>query len=103
MTIVSQRKLADVLLDKLWAEGVRQLFGIPGDYALNLFNAVQKDGRFQLVTLSHEPAVRFAAGVADAKPRKTDTAPRSQAQNLGKNPSRSAVPRSQAPPGTAVP
>lgn len=54
-------KLSDFLLNQLWAEGVRHLFGIPGDFVLNLFGAVESDGRFRLVTLSHEPAVGFAA------------------------------------------
>jgi indolepyruvate decarboxylase len=49
------------LFDQLWQAGVRQIFGIPGDYVLNLYEALEDDGRFQLVRLSHEPAVGFAA------------------------------------------
>jgi indolepyruvate decarboxylase len=49
------------LLDQLWNEGVRHIFGIPGDFVLNLYEALEDDGRFQLVRLSHEPAVGFAA------------------------------------------
>jgi indolepyruvate decarboxylase len=49
------------LFDQLWARNVRQVFGIPGDYALNLYEAFERDGRFQLVRLSHEPSVGFAA------------------------------------------
>jgi TPP-dependent 2-oxoacid decarboxylase len=41
------------LFDQLWARNVRQVFGIPGDYALNLYEAFERDGRFQLVRLSH--------------------------------------------------
>jgi len=37
------------------------VFGIPGDFVLNLYEALSQDGRFQLVTFSHEPAVGFAA------------------------------------------
>lgn len=54
-------KLHAVLFDELWSAGVRQIFGIPGDFVLNLYEALQRDGRFQLVRLSHEPAVGFAA------------------------------------------
>jgi indolepyruvate decarboxylase len=54
-------KLCTFLFDELWQQGVRHIFGIPGDFALNLYEALQADGRFGLVTLSHEPAVGFAA------------------------------------------
>ena len=54
-------KLHQVLFDEIYAQGVRQIFGIPGDFVLNLYEALSQDGRFQLVTLSHEPAVGFAA------------------------------------------
>ena len=49
------------LFDQLWNHGVRHIFGIPGDFVLNLYEALEDDGRFQLVRLSHEPAVGFAA------------------------------------------
>jgi len=54
-------KLHQVLFDEIYAQGVRQIFGIPGDFVLNLYEALSQDGRFQLVTFSHEPAVGFAA------------------------------------------
>lgn len=54
-------KLHTYLFDQLWNQGVRQIFGLPGDFVLNLYEALQDDGRFQLVRLSHEPAVGFAA------------------------------------------
>ena len=58
-------RLSAFLFDELWREGVRQIFGIPGDFVLNLYEALEDDGRFRLVRLSHEPAVGFAAdGVA---------------------------------------
>lgn len=53
--------LATTLFDALWARGVRHIFGLPGDYALNLFDALQDDGRFGVVRLGHEPSVGFAA------------------------------------------
>lgn len=53
--------LHQFLFDQLWHRGVRHIFGIPGDFALNLYEAFERDGRFTLVRLSHEPAVGFAA------------------------------------------
>jgi indolepyruvate decarboxylase len=53
--------LHSFLFDQLWARGVRHIFGIPGDFVLNLYEALERDGRFGLVRLSHEPAVGFAA------------------------------------------
>jgi indolepyruvate decarboxylase len=54
-------KLHQFLFDALWKHGVRQIYGLPGDFALNLFEALEDDGRFQLIRLGHEPAVGFAA------------------------------------------
>ena len=54
-------KLHTFLFGQLWHEGVRQIFGIPGDFVLNLYEALEDDGRFQLIRLSHEPGVGFAA------------------------------------------
>jgi indolepyruvate decarboxylase len=54
-------KLHAFLFDALQRAGVRHIFGIPGDFALNLYEALERDGRFSLVRLSHEPAVGFAA------------------------------------------
>ncbi len=53
--------LQQFLFDTLWTHGVRHIYGIPGDFALNLFEALQRDGRFEVVRLGHEPAVGFAA------------------------------------------
>ncbi|HEX6572713.1 MAG TPA: indolepyruvate/phenylpyruvate decarboxylase [Steroidobacteraceae bacterium] len=57
-------KLAEALLQGLLDHGVQQLFGIPGDFALPLFKATQAWGKLPLHTLSHEPAVGFAADAA---------------------------------------
>jgi indolepyruvate decarboxylase len=54
-------KLHTFLFDQLWHHGVRHIFGIPGDFVLNLYEALEDDGRFRLIRLSHEPAVGFAA------------------------------------------
>jgi len=54
-------RLHQFLFDCLWQHGVRHIFGIPGDFVLNLYEAFERDGRFRLVRLSHEPSVGFAA------------------------------------------
>src|SRR5499427_6474205 len=54
-------KLHAFLFDALQQAGVRHIFGIPGDFALNLYEALEHDGRFSLVRFSHEPSVGFAA------------------------------------------
>jgi len=57
-------KLAEVLLHALRAHGARQIFGIPGDFALPFFKVIEETGILPLYTLSHEPAVGFAADAA---------------------------------------
>ncbi len=57
-------RLADALLDALKAHGATEVFGIPGDFALPFFAAIEESGTLPLYTLSHEPAVGFAADAA---------------------------------------
>jgi len=52
------------LLAALKAHGAREIFGIPGDFALPFFEAIEESGILPLYTLSHEPAVGFAADAA---------------------------------------
>ena len=56
--------LARSLLQALHAHGAREVFGIPGDFALPLFDAIEGSGVLPLYTLSHEPSVGFAADAA---------------------------------------
>jgi indolepyruvate decarboxylase len=56
--------IATELLGALGAVGAREVFGIPGDFALPFFDALEADGRLPLYTLSHEPSVGFAADAA---------------------------------------
>ncbi len=53
--------LGEVLLAALEARGAREIFGIPGDFALPFFRIIEESGRLPLYTLSHEPAIGFAA------------------------------------------
>ena len=56
--------LAEQLLRALKGYGVKEIFGIPGDFALPLFKVIEETGILPLYTLSHEPAVGFAADAA---------------------------------------
>jgi indolepyruvate decarboxylase len=56
--------LAESLLHALKAYGVEEIFGIPGDFALPLFKVIEESAILPLYTLSHEPAVGFAADAA---------------------------------------
>jgi indolepyruvate decarboxylase len=56
--------LSEALLHAIKAHGAREIFGIPGDYALPFFKAIEESGILPLYTLSHEPAVGFAADAA---------------------------------------
>jgi indolepyruvate decarboxylase len=53
--------LTESLLHALKAHGARQIFGIPGDFALPYFKIIEQSQILPLYTLSHEPGVGFAA------------------------------------------
>jgi len=53
--------LTEQLLHALKRHGARQIFGIPGDFALPYFRIIEESNILPLYTLSHEPGVGFAA------------------------------------------
>src|SRR5260370_38692961 len=53
--------LGDFLVAYLRKLGVSHVFGIPGDLALKLFFALGRKHGLEIITLSHEPGVGFAA------------------------------------------
>ena len=53
--------LSQVLLTALRNHGAREIFGIPGDFALPFFKIIEESAILPLHTLSHEPGVGFAA------------------------------------------
>jgi len=55
---------AEALLHALKDHGARQIFGIPGDFVLAFFKVIEESQILPLYTLSHEPAVGFAADAA---------------------------------------
>ncbi|MEO1065821.1 MAG: indolepyruvate/phenylpyruvate decarboxylase [Pseudomonadota bacterium] len=57
-------RLADALLQALRDYGADEIFGIPGDFALPFFRVIEQSNTLPLYTLSHEPAVGFAADAA---------------------------------------
>ena len=56
--------LGRALLDALRLHGAQELFGIPGDFVLPFFRVIEESGVLPFYTLSHEPAVGFAADAA---------------------------------------
>jgi indolepyruvate decarboxylase len=58
--------LVESLLHALKDHGARQIFGIPGDFALPYFRIIEESKILPLYTLSHEPGVGFAADAARA-------------------------------------
>ncbi len=56
--------LATALLQGLKDHGAREIFGIPGDFVLPLYKAIEESGILPHYQLSHEPAVGFAADAA---------------------------------------
>ena len=56
--------LSRALLDALKSYGAREIFGIPGDFALPFFKEIEREAVLPLYTLSHEPGVGFAADAA---------------------------------------
>jgi indolepyruvate decarboxylase len=53
--------IAGALLEALHTQGAREIFGIPGDFALPFFDAVERMPLLSLYTLSNEPSLGFAA------------------------------------------
>ena len=53
--------LAEFLVAYLRRIGVQHIFGLPGDMVLGLFQSLGRDNGLEIVTLSHEPGVGFAA------------------------------------------
>jgi indolepyruvate decarboxylase len=53
--------LSHALLTALKDQGAHEIFGIPGDYVLPLFKVIEESNILPSFTLSHEPAVGFAA------------------------------------------
>jgi indolepyruvate decarboxylase len=56
--------LTEALLLALARAGATEIFGIPGDFVIPVFKEIERTGVLPLYTLSHEPAVGFAADAA---------------------------------------
>lgn len=57
-------RLSEALLGALRDQGAGEIFGIPGDFILPFFHVIEHTDILPLVTLSHEPAIGFAADAA---------------------------------------
>lgn len=53
--------LVEQLLLSLKEHGAGEIYGIPGDYVISIFKTIQDSQVLPLYTLSHEPAIGFAA------------------------------------------
>ena len=58
--------LANALLAALRDHGAHEIFGIPGDFVLPLFKVIEESNILPNFTLSHKPAVGFAADASRA-------------------------------------
>src|SRR5262244_4390074 len=56
--------LSNALLAALRDHGAHEIFGIPGDFVLPLFKVIEESNVLPNFTLSHEPAIGFAADAA---------------------------------------
>lgn len=61
---VPSMRLSEALLRALKQHGAGEVFGIPGDFILPFFHDLEHGDILPLVTLSHEPAIGFAADAA---------------------------------------
>lgn len=52
---------ADVLVDCLYREGVRVVFGMPGSHSVAIYDAIQRHGGIRTVLIRNEQAGAFAA------------------------------------------
>ena len=57
----ARMRLGDFLVAYLQRAGVKHMFGLPGDLVLNLFHKFAQRRGLEIITLSHEPGVGFAA------------------------------------------
>ncbi len=55
------KTIGSYLLDQLYKEGIREIYGIPGDFALSFFKCIEQHKKIKIITLSHEPGLGFAA------------------------------------------
>ncbi len=58
-----ERTTADLLVECLEQEGVKYIFGIPGEENLDLMNAIEKSSIIKFITTRHEQGAAFMADV----------------------------------------
>src|SRR5436309_5952404 len=52
---------ADLLVQELYAAGVRVLFGMPGSHTVAIYDAIERHGRMRTTLIRNEQAGAFAA------------------------------------------
>ena len=68
--------VAEHLIDQLDAQGVRRIYGIPGDSLNGLTDALRVSGRIEWIHHRHEEAAAFAAAAEAAVPVLAEAAAR---------------------------
>lgn len=58
-----EKNAAELLVECLEAEGVRYIFGIPGEETLELMNALEKSRQITFITTRHEQGAAFMADI----------------------------------------
>ncbi|MDQ6909048.1 MAG: thiamine pyrophosphate-binding protein, partial [Chloroflexota bacterium] len=61
MMVTKTRTTADLLVECLENEGVRYIFGVPGEENLNLMEALADSETIRFVTTRHEGGAAFMA------------------------------------------
>ncbi len=59
---MSQKRIADVLVDTLIAAGVKRVYGVVGDSLNAILEAIGKRKEIEWIHVRHEEAGAFAAG-----------------------------------------
>ena len=52
---------ADLLVKKLYSQGVRTIFGMPGSHSTAIYDAIERDGRIRTILIRNEQAGAYAA------------------------------------------
>jgi thiamine pyrophosphate-dependent acetolactate synthase large subunit-like protein len=58
MEIMAEHSVSDYLIERIYEEGVRHIFGIPGDYVLSFYNKLSK-GPIQVINTCDEQGAGF--------------------------------------------
>jgi indolepyruvate decarboxylase len=58
---MQKKTVSNYLIDKFAAYGAKHVFGVPGDYILNLFKDMSESSKVKVITTCDEQGAGFAA------------------------------------------